>query len=73
MVKKVVIISDGDQQAWRVARRAAADLGLGLIDLTGGSPTYANVREVEEAILASPYEVVVVLADDAGAAGVGPG
>ena len=73
IVKKVIVLTDGDQQAWRAARRAVSELGLGLIDITGGNPTSASVREVEEAILASPQEVVVVMADDAGISGVGPG
>ncbi len=73
MKKRIVVVTDGDQSAWRAARRAVVELGLGFVDITEGNPTRATLAEVEEALVASPYEVVVVLADDGGTAGIGPG
>ena len=70
---KVVVVSDGDQSAWRAARRAVAELGLGLLDCTEGNPTRASFAVVLAELAASPYEVVVVLADDGGLGGFGPG
>ncbi|MHB1131466.1 MAG: stage V sporulation protein AE [Chloroflexota bacterium] len=69
----MVVVSDGDQNAWRAARRAAAELGLGLLDCTSGNPTTATYAEVLAALVASKHDVVVVLADDGGLTGFGPG
>jgi stage V sporulation protein AE len=71
--KRVIVLTDGDRSAWRAARRACAELGVGLIDLTAGAPTEASIEEVERAIVDSPYPEVVVLADDAGRRGMGEG
>ncbi|MHB9091914.1 MAG: stage V sporulation protein AE, partial [Chloroflexota bacterium] len=71
--KRVIVLTDGDLSALRATRLVCAELGLGLIDVSAGSPTSANIAEVEDAIMASPYYTVVVFADDAGHPGEGEG
>ncbi|MGR6836332.1 stage V sporulation protein AE [Syntrophomonas erecta] len=66
-------MTDGDQSAHQAIECAARELKLFTLKATAGNPTPLNGREVLQLILQAPYEPVVVMVDDRGEKGIGPG
>jgi stage V sporulation protein AE len=71
--RDVVVVTDADRRAQRVVVAAAARLGLPVAASSRQCPTRISPAEVIDEIARSPVEPVVVLADDGGASGRGPG
>jgi stage V sporulation protein AE len=71
--KKVIIVTDGDLSAQLAVERAAFELGLFFLKETGGNPTQLSGPEVVKLILEAPYDPVVIMVDDKGRRGLGPG
>lgn len=70
---RVIIVTDGDETAKKAVEIASRDLGLFPLKITAGNPTNLNGKEVLNCILQSPKEPVVVMVDDGGEKGMGPG
>ncbi|MEN6325178.1 MAG: stage V sporulation protein AE [Syntrophomonas sp.] len=71
--RQVIIVTDGDVSAQLAVERASFELGLYYLQVTGGNPTRLSGPEVVQHILGAPYDPVVVMADDKGRRGLGPG
>ena len=71
--KKLIIITDGDHTARETIEKAGAKLGLRTISASGGNPTVLPAEEVKRQIAAAEEELLLVMVDDAGARGKGPG
>ncbi len=70
---RVILLTDGDLVAGRVAETVAADLGLRCISASIGNPTPLSGCELVELIKQVPYDPVLVLFDDRGKRGQGQG
>lgn len=70
---RVIIVTDGDETAKKAIEVAAQALSLFPLKITAGNPTRLTGKEVLNYILQSPYEPVVVMVDDNGEKGMGPG
>ncbi|MDR7072604.1 stage V sporulation protein AE [Fictibacillus barbaricus] len=74
MVKKrVIFITDGDLYALRVAEHAAEQIGGRCISQSWGNPTRKSGHELVEMIRQTPFDPVLVMFDDCGFKGEGPG
>jgi stage V sporulation protein AE len=70
---EVIVVTDGDATAWRAVAEAAHDLDLYPLRQSQGNPTPLTGEALVDAIVATGRSPVVVLADDKGDAGRGPG
>lgn len=70
---RVIVVTDGDETAWRAIRTASRDLGLHPLRASAGNPTPVDGATLIEAIQRAPKEPVVVMVDDRGEAGTGAG
>ncbi|MBN3555978.1 stage V sporulation protein AE [Fictibacillus nanhaiensis] len=74
MVKKrVIFITDGDLYALRVVEHAAKQVGGRCISQSWGNPTRKSGNELVEMIRKTPHDPVLVMFDDCGFKGEGPG
>jgi stage V sporulation protein AE len=74
MVKKrIIFITDGDLYALRVAEHAAKVIGGRCISQSWGNPTKKSGSELVEMIRQTPHDPVLVMFDDCGYKGEGPG
>jgi stage V sporulation protein AE len=74
MVKKrVIFITDGDLYALRVAEHAAKQIGGRCISQSWGNPTRKSGHELVEMIRQTPFDPVLIMFDDCGYKGEGPG
>ncbi|SDI30232.1 stage V sporulation protein AE [Natribacillus halophilus] len=73
MVKQVIYITDGDTAAAKAVETATKTIGLECVSLSGGNPTYGTYEQLLESIIATSYERIAVLFDDAGEAYEGRG
>ena len=74
MVKrKVIVITDGDRVAQKVVEKVAKNVGGRAISLSGGNPTRVTGSQIAAAIKETPYDPVLVMVDDCGDSGKGPG
>ncbi|WP_026694764.1 stage V sporulation protein AE [Peribacillus kribbensis] len=71
--RKIIIITDGDEYAKRAVERVARDIGGRCISLSHGNPTALTGREILQLIKMAPYDPVLVMFDDSGLVGEGPG
>jgi stage V sporulation protein AE len=71
--KKVVVITDGDLTARDVVERVAANIGGRCISLSYGNPTDTPVEKIIGAVKSSHGNPVLVMVDDGGKSGCGPG
>lgn len=71
--RQVIIVTDGDLSAQLAVERAAFELGLCFLRVTAGNPTMLSGPEVVDYILGAPYDPVVIMVDDKGRRGLGPG
>ncbi|MDD2585400.1 MAG: stage V sporulation protein AE [Syntrophomonadaceae bacterium] len=70
---RVIIVTDGDLTAQEAVETAANDLNLFVLKATGGNPTRLTGSQVLNQILQAPYDPVIVMVDDKGQQGTGPG
>lgn len=71
--QRVIVVTDGDVVAQQAVAYTSAVLGLRLIAASGGNPTPLSGAELIDLIKEVPYDPVVVMVDDRGAAGQGAG
>jgi stage V sporulation protein AE len=70
---RVILITDGDKVARRAMETAAARLGLRCISASAGNPTALTGPELVALIKEAAYDPVLVMVDDKGNPGTGPG
>lgn len=70
---RVILITDGDKVARRAVELAAARLGMRCISASAGNPTPLTGAELVELIKQAAYDPVLVMVDDKGNPGLGPG
>ncbi|MGE5675288.1 MAG: stage V sporulation protein AE [Mycobacterium leprae] len=70
---RVILVTDGDKVARRALESVAADLGLRCISASAGNPSPLSGPELVELIKQAPHDPVVVMVDDKGNPGCGPG
>jgi len=71
--RKVILVTDGDMAAKEAVEKATANIGGRCISSSAGNPTSLSGKEIEERILEAKHDPVVVMVDDRGAKGKGPG
>lgn len=71
--RQVVILTDGDETAYRALSEACRDLDCHPLRASEGNPTPLSGPELVAAIHGAPSEPVVVMVDDRGEAGTGLG
>jgi stage V sporulation protein AE len=71
--KRVIIVTDGDQTAYRALSAACEELHCHPLAASAGNPTPLDGQELLEAVQRAPADPVVVMVDDRGDAGQGPG
>lgn len=72
-MKKVILVTDGDELAQKAVLQACLNTGLYPIMKSGGNPTPISGSEISQAIRRAPANRVVVMLDDRGKAGNGRG
>ena len=70
---RVILITDGDKVARRAMEYAASRLSLRCISASAGNPTPLSGAELVELIKQAAYDPVLVMVDDKGNPGQGPG
>lgn len=70
---RVILLTDGDHAARRVAEKAAQRLGLRCISASAGNPTPLSGPELVALIKQAVHDPVLVMVDDKGDPGTGPG
>lgn len=73
MKRQVILITDGDKYARQVVEHTASKLGCRCISQSSGNPTLLPGKRLVELILETPYDPVLVMFDDCGFRGKGPG
>ncbi len=71
--KKVIVVTDGDGRAAAAVRQAARNLGLHYVSRSAGNPTRARGAELARLAERASVEPVIVMFDDQGETGEGPG
>ncbi len=71
--KRVILVTDGDENAQEAVIQACKTLGLYPLLSSGGNPTPLTGERLIWEIKQAPYDPVVVLLDDRGEAGKGRG
>lgn len=72
-MKKVILVTDGDEIAKAAVERAAQNLNLRTISSSAGNRTPLQGEKIVDLVLGSAGEVVVVMCDDRGESRRGPG
>ncbi|MCY0877633.1 MAG: stage V sporulation protein AE [Firmicutes bacterium] len=70
---QVIVVTDGDDTAYEAIKVACRDLGCYPLAASHGNPTPLSGAELVDHILRAPREPVVVMVDDRGESGQGPG
>jgi stage V sporulation protein AE len=70
---RVILITDGDKVARRAMEYAAKRLGLRCISASAGNPTTLSGPELVDLVKQAAYDPVLVMVDDKGNPGRGPG
>lgn len=70
---RVILITDGDKVARRAMEYSARRLGLRCISASAGNPTPLTGPELVELIRQAAFDPVLVMVDDKGNPGTGPG
>ncbi|MDK2984667.1 MAG: stage sporulation protein [Clostridia bacterium] len=71
--RKIIIITDGDKVAKKSVEKVAQKIGGRCISLSAGNPTLLSGNEIADLVLQAPYDPVLVMIDDKGYIGTGPG
>ncbi|HEY3368201.1 MAG TPA: stage V sporulation protein AE [Symbiobacteriaceae bacterium] len=70
---RVILVTDGDKVARRALEWVATDLGLRCISASAGNPSPLTGPEVVALVRQVPHDPVLVMVDDKGNPGRGPG
>jgi stage V sporulation protein AE len=70
---RVILITDGDKVARRAMEYASGRLGLRCISASAGNPTPMTGPELVDLVKQAAYDPVLVMVDDKGNPGCGPG
>lgn len=76
LMRRVIIVTDGDCKALEAVEAAAQNVGARCISVSAcrhPRDTYWTPREIEQLILSTPRDPVIVLVDDEGERGKGRG
>lgn len=71
--RRVIIVTDGDEFAWRTIEHVAKEIGGRCISRSRGNPSALSGEELVSLILQTPHDPVFVMFDDCGAIGEGAG
>jgi len=71
--RNVILVTDGDQVARRTLEVAAKNVGARCISMSAGNPSRLNGQQLVELIKSAAHDPVIVLFDDKGIEGQGPG
>ncbi len=71
--RKVIVVTDGDGKAVAAVRQAARNLGLRCVERPAGNPTQVGGAEIAQLVKQAEAEPVIVMFDDQGRRGKGPG
>ncbi|GAE88137.1 stage V sporulation protein AE [Acetivibrio straminisolvens] len=71
--RKVILVTDGDMVAKAAVEIATSNIGGRCISFSAGNPTVLTGHEIVELIKAAEKDPVVVMVDDRGRKGMGPG
>lgn len=71
--KRVILVTDGDRAARRAVETAARNVGGRVISASAGNPTSLSGEEILNLIRMTPHDPVLVMVDDHGKRGKGPG
>ncbi|MCY0902675.1 MAG: stage V sporulation protein AE [Firmicutes bacterium] len=72
-LRRVILVTDGDEVARRALEQAAASLGARIISRSAGNPTPISAGAICDYVLQAAHDPVIVMLDDNGAGGRGPG
>lgn len=70
---RVIAVTDGDDVARRAVEMAAAELGLRTISRSAGNPTRVSGTTLAALCREAAWDPVVLMVDDRGRPGLGPG
>jgi len=70
---RVILVTDGDKSARRAVEQAADRFGMRCISASAGNPTPLSGPELIALIKQAAYDPVLVMVDDKGNPGTGPG
>lgn len=71
--KRVIFITDGDLYALRAVEHVARKIGGRCISHSWGNPTKLSGELLAEMVLQTPHDPVLIMFDDCGTRGEGPG
>jgi len=71
--RKVILITDGDRVAKEAVEIASKNIGARCISASAGNPTVLTGQEIIKRIMKAEHDPVVVMVDDRGIKGKGPG
>ncbi|HEU5140927.1 MAG TPA: stage V sporulation protein AE, partial [Bacillales bacterium] len=71
--RKVILVTDGDKYALKAVQYTAEQVGGRCISQSSGNPTSLSGEEIVELIKETPKDPVLVMVDDCGYRGEGPG
>lgn len=71
--RKVILVTDGDLIAKEAVETAARNIGARCISCSWGNPTRLTGEELAQQIMQAKHDPVVVMVDDRGFNGEGPG
>jgi len=71
--RKVILVTDGDSVALEAVQVATRNIGGRCISASAGNPTILTGEEIVELIKQAKHDPVVVMVDDRGRKGIGPG
>ncbi len=72
-LRKVILVTDGDEYALKTVEYLASEFGGRCISRSHGNPTTLSGPEIVDLILQTPYDPVFVMFDDSGYIGEGAG
>ncbi|WP_243646916.1 stage V sporulation protein AE [Scopulibacillus darangshiensis] len=72
-MRRVILITDGDKYARVAVEHTAKALNCRCISQSSGNPTSLSGEELVKMVLQTPSDPVLVMFDDCGYSGVGPG
>lgn len=70
---RVILVTDGDDIALEAVQVAARNVGCRCISASAGNPTVLSGQDIVNLIKQAEYDPVVVMVDDRGKKGIGPG
>jgi stage V sporulation protein AE len=73
VIKRVILVTDGDEYAQEAITQACKNEGLYPVLSSGGNPTPLSGERLAWEIKQAPYDPVVVMLDDRGEVGEGKG